>query len=190
MDIYITAIALLALLITRADAQGVSIHMHSGEGYAADGVMFEPATGQPPFRALLLIPDESGVTERVTDTAQELSAAGYFVAVVDLNRGQPPDVAGHSSEQAVHDLHAALAFLAQQSRVRHDCIGALGWRSGGTYALKLAAQDPKICAVVVSGPLPTASSSGHAAVMVSEPEAQDLRARMLAFFRANLGHRH
>lgn len=185
MDIYIAALALLALMITRAEAQGVSIHMHSGEGYAADGVLFEPATGQPPFRALLLIPDENGVTQRVTDAAQDLSAAGYFVTVVDLNRGQPADVAQHSSELAVHDLNAALGFLAKQSRVRHDCVGALGWQSGGRYALKLAATDPKICAVAVRGAVPR-SSLKHAAVMVSKVEAGDLRERTLAFFKAHL----
>lgn len=191
MDIYIAAIALLALMIPRAQAQGVSIHMHSGEGYAADGVLFEPASGQAPFPALLLIPDEHGVTQLVTDTAQDLSAAGYFVTVVDLNRGQPPDVAQHSSEQAVHDLNAALSFLAKQSRVRHDCVGALGWQSGGTYALKLAAADPKICAVVVWGAVPLLDRAAvHAAVMVSEVDAKHLRASTLTFLKAHLADRH
>jgi len=164
------ALTLLALF-TRAEAQGVNIHMHSGEGYAADGVLFEPATGQPPFPAILLIPDERGLTKRVTDTAQDLSAAGYFVTVVDLNRGEPPDVAKRSGEQALHDLNAALGFLARQARVRHDCVGALGWQSGGIYALKLAAADPKICTVVVQGAaLPNTSlnlTSMHAQVMAS-----------------------
>ena len=167
----IGTLALLALLCTRAEAQGLNIHMHSGEGYAADGVLFEPATGQPPFAAILLIPDERGLTKRVTDTAQDLSAAGYFVIVVDLNRGEPPDVARHSGEQALHDLNAALGFLAKQSRVRHDCVGALGWQSGGIYALKLAAADPKICTVATRGAaLPSSSvnfSSMHAALMAS-----------------------
>jgi carboxymethylenebutenolidase len=165
------ALTFLALLFTRAEAQGVNIHMHSGEGYAADGVLFEPATGQPPFPAILLIPDERGLTKRVTDTAQDLSAAGYFVTVVDLNRGEPPDVAKHSGEQALHDLNAALGFLAKQSRVRHDCFAALGWQSGGIYALKLAAADPKICTVVVRGAaLPNTSlnlTNMHAEVMAS-----------------------
>jgi len=160
------ALTLLALLFTRAEAQGVNIHMHSGEGYAADGVLFEPATGQPPFPAILLIPDERGLTKRVTDTAQDLSAAGYFVTVVDLNRGEPPDVAKRSGEQALHDLNAALGFLAKQARVRHDCVGALGWQSGGIYALKLAAADPKICTVT-----------------------EDLRARTLIFLKAHLADR-
>jgi len=178
-------------MIPRAQAQGVSIHMHSGEGYAADGVLFEPASGQSPFPALLLIPDEHGVTQLVTDTAQDLSAAGYFVTVVDLNRGQPPDVAKHSSEQAVHDLNAALSFLAKQSRVRHDCVGALGWQSGGTYALKLAAADPKICAVVVWGAVPSLDRAAvHAAVMVSEVDAKHLRASTLTFLKAHLADRH
>ena len=177
MDIYVTAVAILflGLLCTRAEAQGVNIHMHSAEGYAADGVLFEPATGEPPFPAILLIPDERGVTKRITDTAQDLSAAGYFVTVVDLNRGEPPDVAKRSGEQAWHDLNSALGFLAKQSRVRHDCVGVLGWQSGGTYALKLAVADPKICTVVVRGAaLPNTSlnlTNMHADVMASFPGA-------------------
>jgi dienelactone hydrolase len=171
VGIVFCALTLLALLFTRAEAQGVSIHMHSAEGYAADGVLFEPATGQPPFPAILLIPDERGLTERVTDTAQDLSAAGYFVTVVDLNRGEPPGVAKHSSEQALHDLNAALGFLARQSRVRHDCLGALGWQSGGIFALKLAAVEPKICTVVIRGAALSNTSlslaSMHAEVMAS-----------------------
>jgi dienelactone hydrolase len=188
-------LALLALLPTRAGAQGVSIHMHSGEGYAADGVLFEPTIGQPPFAAILLVPDNSGLSDRVTDTAQTLSAAGYFVTVVDLNRGQPPDTTKPSNDQAMHDLNAAVAFLSKQPRVRHDCIGALGWQSGALYALKLAAKNPEICAVAireVSPPKNTPKlSSPHAAVMASsETDAEALRARTLTFFKTNLADRH
>jgi dienelactone hydrolase len=193
MDTYIAAIVLLALLVTRAEAQGVNIHMHSGEGYAADGVLFEPAAGQPPFPAIVLIPDDRGLTKRVTDVAQELSEAGYFVTVVDLNRGQPPDVAEHSAERALHDLNSALGFLAKQSRVRHDCVGALGWQSGGTYALKLASLDPKVCAVVVRGGTPPGASlklaKMHAQVMVQAADAEGLRTRTLAFLKAHLADR-
>lgn len=184
MDIYLAAIVLLGLLFTRAEAQGVSIHMHSGEGYAADGVLFEPASGQSPFPAILLIPDERGLTQRVTDTAQDLSAAGYFVTVVDLNRGQAADVAEHSAEQALHDLDAALAFLSKQSRVRQECLGVLGWQSGGLYALKLAAANAKICAVVVRGAaLPPDSAKLRAKVMVG---SDDQLARTLMFFKTAL----
>jgi dienelactone hydrolase len=193
MDTYVAAVALLALLFTRAEAQGVNIHMHSGEGYAADGVMFEPATGKPPFPAVLLIPDERGLTKRVTDTAEDLSAAGYFVTVVDLNRGEPPEVAKRSDKKALHDLNAALAFLAKQSRVRHDCVGVLGWQSGGLYALKLAAADAKICTVVVRGAgLPDAAvkrASLHAQVMASDDPDEDLRARTLTFLKTHLAER-
>jgi dienelactone hydrolase len=188
-------LVLLALLSPRADAQGVSIHMHSGEGYAADGVLFEPTTGEPPFAAILLIPDNSGLSDRVTDTAQTLSVAGYFVTVVDLNRGQPPDTAKPSNDQAMHDLNAAVAFLSKQPRVRHDCIGALGWQSGALYALKLAAKNPEICAVAIreaSPPknAPKLSSSKTAVMANSETDAEALRARTLSFFKTNLADRH
>jgi carboxymethylenebutenolidase len=143
--------------------------MHSAEGYAADGVLFEP-TGKEPFSAILMIPDERGLIKRLFDAAESLSAAGFVVVAVDLNRGEPAAVAQHSDEQAVHDLNAAFAFLSNQSNVRHDCVGAIGWGTGGAYALKLAA-DSRVCAVAIQDvALPKDSKSlgiPHAAVLGS-----------------------
>ena len=178
--------ALFGALVARADAQGMSIHMHSGEGYAADGVLFEPTAGQAPFAAIVVIPDERGVIKQITDSAQDLAAAGYFVVVVDLNRGEAPGVAKLSDGQAMHDLNAALAFLSKQSRVRRDCFGALGWDSGGKYARRLAAvANSKVCAVAIreGSDLKVYPDAGRAS------DTGDVQQRTQRFFKAQLGSR-
>jgi carboxymethylenebutenolidase len=130
----LAAIGLVGALLTQAEAQGVRIHMHVDGGYAADGELYTPS-GDPPFAAVLLIPDERGLTQRVTDAAASLAEAGFEAVAVDLNRGLSADAAQHSDEQARHDLAAALAFLSLQTTVRAQDIGAFGWGSGGRYAL-------------------------------------------------------
>jgi carboxymethylenebutenolidase len=143
--------------------------MHGDGAYAADGVLFRPA-GQPPFPAILLIPDGRGVTATAMEEAEGLAAAGYFVTAVDLNRGLAPGAASRSDSQAEQDIGAALAFIRSQSSVRQDRIGVLGWGSGGGFALRLAA-DSRVCAVAIEGVEPPGDASapgkGHAAVLAS-----------------------
>jgi carboxymethylenebutenolidase len=157
------------LPVAQADAQGIRIHMHGDTGYAADGFLFRPP-GQPPFPAIVLIPDERGITPRVIGEATVLAAAGYVAVAVDLNRGLAADAAKHSDEQAEHDIDSALAFLRSQTTVRQDRIGALGWGSGGSYALTLATDNRVRAVAVEEMPLPgDAAVIGkvHAAVLAS-----------------------
>jgi carboxymethylenebutenolidase len=157
------------LTAAQADAQGIKVHMHGDDGYAADGVLFRPA-GQPPFPAIVLIPDERGLSDAAIEAAAGFAAEGYLVTAVDLNRGLAPDAAKRSDEQAAHDIDSALSFLRSQSSVRQDRIGALGWGSGGVYALHLAA-DSRVRAVAIEGVEPPGDASalgkGHAAVLAS-----------------------
>jgi carboxymethylenebutenolidase len=143
------------------------IHMHTGEGYAADGALYEPA-GQAPFAAIILVPDESGLTQRVSDAASGLAASGNVVVAVDLNRGESPSTAKRSDEQTRHDLNAALAFLSSQTNVKKGCFGAVGWGDAVKYVFELAASS-KVCAVAIDAlPPPASASSGealHAAVI-------------------------
>src|SRR5690349_23364131 len=138
--------------------QAAKIHMHLDDGYAADGLLFQPEVAQAPG-ALLLIHVGWGVPQSVLDEAHRLSCAGYLVVVVDLYRGR---VAANATEAAamarelsrdsvMHDLRAGLAFLRQQTSVRPNHIGVVGWSSGGTYALRLAAVEPGVSAVVTLG---------------------------------------
>jgi carboxymethylenebutenolidase len=169
MRVGLLRLVLGCLLAAQADAQGIRIHMHGDGGYAADGVLFKPS-GQPPFPAVVLIPDERGITGQMIEEATELAAAGYVAVAVDLNRGLAADVAKRSDEQAEHDIDSALVFLSAQTSVRQDRIGAEGWGSGGGYALLLAA-DKRVRAVAIQGvglPQDTAALGRvHAAVLAS-----------------------
>lgn len=160
------ALGLLAVA-AHTEAQGMRIHMHTGEGYAADGALYG-AAGEPPFAAIVLVPDESGLTERVSKTASELAASGNVVVAVDLNRGESAATAKRSDEQIRHDLSAALAFLSSQLNVKKSCWGAVGWGDAVKYVLELAA-SAKVCAVAIDTlPAPASASSEeslHAAVM-------------------------
>jgi dienelactone hydrolase len=152
-------LTIIGLISARAQAQsGIRIHMHGKGPYAADGVLYVPP-GPGPFAAIVLIPDERGLTQRVTDSALNFVNAGYIVVAVDLNRGLPAADAQRSDEQIKLDLDAALAFLANQPNVRQDSIGALGWGSGGISALRLAA-EAKLTAVAIES-IPLAQDLTH-----------------------------
>ena len=155
--------------------------MHGGEGYAADGLLYKPS---PAGRraALLLIPDERGITQRVTDAATTFVGAGYVVVVVDMNRGLSPDEATRSDAQVDHDLKSALAFVCAQAQVTSDRVGFVGWGSGGIAALRLArGSDARAVAIDDVAPLqdhanlvPTRASilgsfAGHSSPSTKDP---------------------
>ena len=147
-------ILLLGLACGHAQAQqlqGIRVHMHGAEGYAADGTLYTPQGGGP-FAAIVLIPNERGITQRVSDSAARFVAQGFLVVAVDLNRGLPPDAASHSEEQSRHDVDAALSFLTAQTSVTRNAIGLVGWQSGGTCALRFAG-DPRVKAIELIDPL-------------------------------------
>ena len=135
--------------------QAAKIHMHGESGYAADGQLFQPE-GQGPFAALLLVPDEWGVTDRVIAQAKCFADAGYVVVAIDLYRGEIPADSTQAArlsielteERAQHDLMAAMTFLASQPNVRSGHIAAVGWSTAAARVLKLAAAASPPLAVV------------------------------------------
>ena len=154
----------LALVASPVVAQrATKVHMHAQEGYAADGLLFEP-DGTGPSKALILVPDEWGLTTFILDQAKSLAGGGFLVIAVDLYRGvvatdleQAAQLSRKlTNDQALRDLKAAIAFLRDQPQVRTGHIGAVGWSSGGLYALELAAIAPDLTAVVMNGSLPPA----------------------------------
>jgi dienelactone hydrolase len=138
--------------------------MHGGEGYAADGMLFTPQ-GTPPFAAIVLIPDERGITSRLNEAVSRFSERGFLVIALDLNRGLAPDAATHLQADALHDVDATLQFLQSQSSVRHDSVGLLGWQSGGVYAMRFAA-DPRVKAVLTVDAAPTSIEGDKAQAVV------------------------
>ncbi len=149
----VLALMAVVMAITRAEAQsGIRIHMHGQDGYAADGLLYTPA-GQPPFAAIVLIPDERGLTQRISDAGKRFAEAGFFAVAVDLNRGMAEQATKPDGLQIQQDLDAAFAYIAKQSDVKQGAIGAMGWGSGGLSALHLAVESRVTAVAVVGMPL-------------------------------------
>src|ERR1700754_4357668 len=79
-----------AVAPAQAQLQGIRVHMHGAEGYAADGMLYTPK-GEPPFAAVVLIPDGRGITARLNAAVARLAERGFLVIALDLNRGLGPD---------------------------------------------------------------------------------------------------
>jgi carboxymethylenebutenolidase len=120
------------------------------------GTLHRPA-GAGPFPALILVPDDFGVTGWVKKQGRRLADRGYVTLAVDLYRGRsPPDLMdahimsrGLPQAQVEADLKAAAAYLAGRADVNRDALGILGWGLGGGYALDAARHDARLRAVVV-----------------------------------------
>jgi carboxymethylenebutenolidase len=186
----------LAIVASSSGAQqAAKIHMHLDDGYAADGLLFAPGGVAVAPAALLLIHDNWGVTGAVLDEARMLAASGYLVVAVDLYRGRVAANAKEAAsmarelprEAAIHDLRAAIAFIRQQTNVRPNHIGVVGWSSGGTYALRLAAVEADVSAVVTRGTAPDPAQLKEVkAAVLALPNAGDAQNRMQEFLKAKL----
>jgi carboxymethylenebutenolidase len=122
----------------------------------ARGELFRPAT-EPPFPAVIVVHNDSGLTPAIKDNARRLAEKGYLVLAVDLYRGEKvkDDVEeahimdrAMPEERTLGDLRAAASFLTGHSDVRPGGIGIVGWGSGGGYALDAAVADDRVRAVV------------------------------------------
>ena len=144
------ALVLLALAALPSASQGIKIHMHDAGGYAADGMLYKP-TGQPPFAAIVLIPDRDGITARIDDSAQRFAAAGYFTVAIDPNRGLPNDLAQISEEEKQHDVESAMAFIDAQPIVQKGDIAVAAWGVGSDFALRIA-HASRVKALILEDP--------------------------------------
>jgi fermentation-respiration switch protein FrsA (DUF1100 family) len=112
----------------------------------------EPATGLP---ALVFTGPLSAVKEQVTGTyAARLAAAGFATLSFDHrnfgeSQGRPRQHEDAAGKQV--DLQSAVSWLAAQPEVSAERIGACGICLGASYALRLAAFDPRVKALALVG---------------------------------------
>src|SRR5205814_4948889 len=100
------------------------------------------------FAGLVLVPDEAGLTDHLKDVARRFAKSGCVALV--------PDLGPRTAEALLADLNAALELLAKQPQVGANRHGAAGFGDGGTRALRFAAANPGVRAVVsYYGPTPT-----------------------------------
>src|SRR4051794_33907419 len=137
-------------------ADSKSVTYKSGDE-TVQGVLYTPS-GKGPFPALIVIHEWWGLNDWVKEQGSKLADQGYVTLAVDLYRGKvekTPDEAHEimravPEDRAKRDLHAAFEYLASQSNVKKDGIGAIGWCMGGGYALDVALQEPTLASAVIN----------------------------------------
>jgi carboxymethylenebutenolidase len=150
----ILALVALASIAFAADSKTVSYK--SGDE-TVQGVLYTPS-GNGPFPAIIVVHEWWGLNDWVKEQAAKLAGEGYAALAIDLYRGKVAKTSDEAHEimrgvpedRTKRDLHAAFAFLASQSNVKKDRIGAIGWCMGGGYSLDVALQEPALAADVIN----------------------------------------
>jgi carboxymethylenebutenolidase len=156
----------LCLSVSSAAVVGQPVSYKSGNE-TVNGILYSPF-GKGPFPALLVIHEYWGLNDWVKQQADKFADLGYVALAVDLYRGKVADNAdlahelmrGLPEDRAKRDLRSAFDFLASQSSVKKNRIGAIGWCMGGGYALDAAQAEPQLAAAVIN--------YGHLATETSE----------------------
>jgi len=166
MKLLVLALATLSLATAAFAADSKSVSYKSGDE-TVQGVLYTPQ-GKAPFPAIIVIHEWWGLNDWIKEQASRFADEGYVALAVDLYRGKvatTPDEAheimrGVPEDRAQRDLHAAFEYLASQSNVKKDRIGAIGWCMGGGYSLDVALQEPRLAGDVINyGHLATDSES-------------------------------
>jgi carboxymethylenebutenolidase len=150
----ICLVVILAVSALAADSKPVSYK--SGDE-TVQAVLYTPA-GKGPFPAIIVIHEWWGLNDWVKEQASKLAGEGYEALAIDLYRGKVATTSDEAHEimrgvpedRARRDLHAAFDYLAAQSNVKKDRIGAIGWCMGGGYSLGVALEEPSLAADVVN----------------------------------------
>ena len=139
-----------------------TVQYKSGDQTLSGFLALPDQSGKHP--AMLVIHESSGLTDWVKEQTERLAEQGYVSLAVDLYRGKvatdPAEahemVRALLQEGAIKDLRAAFDYLAARPDVEADNIGVIGWGTGGAWAMRLTAHEPRMKAVVVNyGALPT-----------------------------------
>lgn len=103
-------------------------------------------------RGVLIMHGNPGISEDVQNTAAQLAVAGFAALAVDWAsrarqdwRKVPPAEFGLQQKS---DAASGVEFLLQQEFVRGDRVGFVGFCGGARLAFMLAADSPKVGAIV------------------------------------------
>ena len=179
MKRFLPLLALFLLATSALAADSKSVSYKSGDE-TVKGILYTPA-GKGPFPGIIVIHEWWGLNDWVKEQASKLADQGYEALAIDLYRGKvatTPDEAheimrGVPEDRANRDLQAAFDFLASQSNVRKNRIGAIGWCMGGGYSLDVALLEPTLAADVIN--------YGH---LATDPDTlKKINAPILGMFR-------
>ncbi|GEM32230.1 alpha/beta hydrolase [Nocardia neocaledoniensis NBRC 108232] len=123
-------------------------------GTRCAGRLWVPA-GAGPVPCVVLCHGFSGTMDRLFDYAERFAAAGFAALVFDYrgfgaSAGEPrqvPTIAGQ-----LDDLRGAIAFARAHPQVDSERVVLWGNSLGGAHAVTVAADDPRISAVVAQIP--------------------------------------
>ncbi len=110
--------------------------------------------------AVLLVHGWGQTRAALWPQAQLLAARGHGVLLFDLRaHGESEGPVSTLGDKERADVRAALAFLASQPDVRAGRIGALGFSIGASALAVVAAEDPRLKALVLESPYSTLEES-------------------------------
>jgi carboxymethylenebutenolidase len=175
------ALCVLPLLGSQPARAGQMISLTQGSTKVS-GYLSLPR-GEGTHAALVVVQEWWGVTKWVKDQADSLARHGYVAFAVDLYDGKVAETQelahqyanGLVEEDALRKLRAGADFLRSRDDVRANAIGAIGWCMGGKFAIRLAADDPGIRAVVMY----------YGAPLTEESQIKALQAAVLGNFGAD-----
>ena len=120
-----------------------------------------------PRPAVLVVHENQGITDHIKDVTRRVAKAGFVGIAVDLLSRQggtaqftTPQTAQQAynrtrPEERLDDMRATLLTIRDQSYVRGDRLGAVGFCAGGENVYNLAINSPELNgAVVFYGPAP------------------------------------
>jgi carboxymethylenebutenolidase len=144
----------LAGLAASARAGEMMVTYKSGEDRVGNFLVTPTGTG--PVPAVIVIQEWWGLNDWVKDQARALGKEGYLALAVDLYRGKVTKkqeeahqlMMGAPPDRIARDLKAAYEYLLSRDDVKKDKIGVVGWCMGGRWALAMAAEEPRLAAVV------------------------------------------
>ncbi|WP_043635414.1 alpha/beta hydrolase [Nonomuraea candida] len=126
----------------------------TSDGVRCAGYLYLPA-GSGPAPCVVLCHGFSGTMDRLFDYAERFAAEGFAALVFDYRSfgesdGEPrqlPDMGGQLA-----DVRAAVAYVRGHERVDPGRVLLWGNSLGGAHAITVAADDPRIAAVVAQIP--------------------------------------
>ncbi|MCI0849121.1 MAG: dienelactone hydrolase family protein [Chloroflexi bacterium] len=113
-----------------------------------------------PHPAIVVVHENRGLLPHFLDLTRRLAREGYVALAIDmLSRQGGADSFADANEmrtalgriprdQVVYDGNAAVAFLQDQSYVRRDRVGAMGFCFGGSIVWLMAVGNPELKAAV------------------------------------------
>lgn len=170
----------LASIAFGASTKTEAVKFQSGSESVV-GYLAAPALpGRHP--GLIVLHEESGLTDWMKEQTRRLAAAGYVALALDFYHGQvvhDPAIAyammaAVPQDRALRDMEAAIHFLIARRDVNKDKIGSIGWSAGGKWSLLLAVNDQFLGACV----------SNYGAPPTDPVDIQKIRAPVLAIFAA------